>query len=81
MIPTEVPIGPPPPLDYPSEDATDHWYCGVGIDDANEKCGQHCPTASECPIGQICYFGTTCELKLYCYCCIDSSGTVFYARV
>ena len=29
-----------------------HRFCGVVIEDANEKCSVHCPTASECPMGQ-----------------------------
>jgi hypothetical protein len=68
MIPTDVPVGPPPPLDYPSEDPSDHWFCGIGIDDASEKCGIHCPSASECPVGQI----VRCCIGFYfrCYeCC------------
>ena len=56
LIPTDVPIGPPPDFDWPSDDPSDHWFCGVGIDDANEKCGIHCPKASECPMGQIVSF-------------------------
>ena len=28
-----------------------HWFCGIGINDANAKCGVHCPTAAECPMG------------------------------
>eukprot|EP00804_Cyclotella_cryptica_P010703 CCRYP_005498-RC/>CCRYP_005498-RC protein AED:0.05 eAED:0.05 QI:373/0.81/0.91/1/0.54/0.58/12/4229/1098 len=51
-IPTDMPIPPPDPLPYPSDDPTDHWFCGVGIDDANNKCSLHCPSANECPIGQ-----------------------------
>lgn len=53
LIPTDVPIGPPPDFVWPSDNPSDHWYCGIGIDDANERCGIHCPTASECPVGQI----------------------------
>ena len=52
-MPTDYPIGPPPDLVWPSENPSDHWFCGVGIDDANERCGLHCPSASECPVGQI----------------------------
>jgi hypothetical protein len=81
IMPTDMPIGPPDPLPYPSEDPTgifsmilnlayesvsicsashrslrlsrlDHWFCGIGFDDANAKCEVHCPTAKECPLGQ-----------------------------
>ena len=36
---------------------TDHYWCGVGLDDAKSKCGVHCPkgTSGECPQGEICY--------------------------
>jgi len=64
-IPTEFPIGPPPDFDGPSDDATDHWYCGIGIDDANAKCEYHCPTSVECPMGHICYFGTGCDARTH----------------
>eukprot|EP00986_Skeletonema_menzelii_P019060 scaffold27058_cov151-Skeletonema_menzelii.AAC.4 len=64
-IPTEMPIPPPDPLDYPSDDLTDHWYCGSSLYDANNQCKQHCPTAMECPMGQICFFGTTCDARTY----------------
>ncbi|KAL3776900.1 hypothetical protein ACHAW5_011022 [Stephanodiscus triporus] len=65
MIPTDEPIGPPDPLTYPSDDPTDHWFCGVSLDDTNAKCEQHCPTATECPMGQICFFGTQCDSRTY----------------
>jgi len=64
-IPTYMPIPPPDPLPFPSDDPTDHWFCGVGINDANEKCRVHCPTANECPMGQICYFGTQCDGRTF----------------
>jgi hypothetical protein len=64
LIPTDVPIGPPPDFE-PSDDPSDHWFCGLGIDDANEKCKIHCPSASECPVGQICYFGTKCDARTH----------------
>lgn len=64
-IPTEMPIPPPDPLDYPSDDLTDHWFCGTSLYDANNQCKQHCPTAMECPMGQICFFGTTCDARTY----------------
>ena len=40
-----------------SDDLTDHYWCGVGLDDAREKCGVHCPsgTSAECPQGNICF--------------------------
>mmetsp|Transcript_19176 Transcript_19176/g.34598 ORF Transcript_19176/g.34598 Transcript_19176/m.34598 type:complete len:287 (-) Transcript_19176:944-1804(-) len=43
-----------------SEDVTDYYWCGVGMDDARKKCGiwdHHCPggTSAECPAGNICY--------------------------
>mmetsp|Transcript_47574 Transcript_47574/g.101088 ORF Transcript_47574/g.101088 Transcript_47574/m.101088 type:complete len:1167 (+) Transcript_47574:165-3665(+) len=64
-IPTEMPFGPPDPLPYPSVDPTDHWFCGIGLGDANEKCGVHCPTASECPMFHICYFATICDARTH----------------
>ena len=65
MIPTDVIILPPDPLPYPSDDATDHWFCGISLDDADEQCQQHCPTAAECPMGQICFFGTKCDARTH----------------
>ena len=65
IIPTEVPIRPPDPLPMPSDDLTDHWFCGFGIDNANEHCAVHCPNANECPVGQICYFGTSCDARTF----------------
>lgn len=40
-----------------SDNKSDHYWCGVGLDDARSKCGVHCPggTSSECPQGNICY--------------------------
>ena len=40
-----------------SEEASDHYWCGVGLDDAKKRCGTHCPggVSSECPQGSICY--------------------------
>jgi len=64
-IPTEFPIPPPDPLPFPSDDPSDHWFCGIGIDDANKNCGLHCPTANECSVGQICYFGTNCDSRTF----------------
>jgi hypothetical protein len=65
MIPTDVIILPPDPLPYPSDDATDHWFCGISLEDANDQCQQHCPTAAECPMGQICFFGTECDARTH----------------
>lgn len=65
MIPTDVIILPPDPFSYPSDDATDHWFCGISLDDADEQCQQHCPTAAECPMGQICFFGTKCDARTH----------------
>lgn len=64
-IPTEMPIPPPEPLDYPSDDLTDHWFCGKSLYDASNSCKQHCPTALECPLGQICFFGTQCDARTH----------------
>ena len=64
-IPTEMPIPPPEPLDYPSDDLTDHWFCGGSLAGANMECKQHCPTAMECPMGQICFFGTICDARTH----------------
>jgi hypothetical protein len=64
-IPTEMPIPPPEPLKFPSDDLTDHWFCGESIMHANSECKNHCPTAMECPMGQICYFGTTCDARTH----------------
>ena len=64
-IPTEFPIAPPPDFEGPSDDPTDHWWCGIGIDNANKKCEVHCPNSSECPLGEICYFGTTCDARTH----------------
>ena len=64
-IPTEMPIPPPEPLDFPSDDLTDHWFCGESIMHANSECRIHCPTAIECPMGQICYFGTSCDARTH----------------
>lgn len=64
-IPTEMPIPPPEPLDFPSDDPSDHWFCGETINKANDECRVHCPTALECPMGQICYFGTKCDARTY----------------
>ena len=64
-IPTEMPIPPPEPLDYPSDDLTDHWFCGGSIYEANTECSLHCPTAMECPIDQICFFGTKCDARTH----------------
>lgn len=62
--------GPEPPKESPggterptyggkSEDETDHYWCGVTLDDARVKCGTHCPSGSntECPEGNICFPG------------------------
>lgn len=65
MIPTDVIILPPDPLPYPSDDPTDHWFCGVSLDDADVQCQQHCPTAAECPMGEICFFGTKCDARTH----------------
>ena len=65
-MPTDYPIGPPPDLVWPSEEPSDHWFCGVGIDDANERCGLHCPNAIECPIGQI--VSLRCIYNVCCCC-------------
>ena len=61
-----VPGGPPkqspggtsrPSFAGKSDNITDHYWCGVGMDDAISKCGVHCPggTSNECPQGHICY--------------------------
>ena len=46
-----------PTFDGQSEEASDHYWCGVGLDDAKESCGTHCPsgTSSDCPQGNVCY--------------------------
>lgn len=49
-----------------SDDKTDHYWCGVGMDDARNQCGTHCPggTSSECPPGNICYHDIyTCDAR------------------
>ncbi len=44
-----------------AKDPSDHWFCGIGFKDANERCEVHCPYQTGCPTGEICYFGTTCD--------------------
>ena len=41
-----------------SENATDHYWCGVSLDNAADMCDTHCPSgsSSECPHGKICFF-------------------------
>ena len=48
---------------------TDRWdfcdvpacgYCGTGIEDVEESCGQTCYEDSECEEGQACIFGSEC---------------------
>ena len=40
-----------------SDNPIDHYWCGVGLADANSKCGVPCPggVSSECPQGNACY--------------------------
>ncbi|KAL7542692.1 hypothetical protein ACHAXR_012001, partial [Thalassiosira sp. AJA248-18] len=64
-IPTEFPIGAPPDFVGSSDDPTDHMYCGVGIDDASFRCATHCPNANECPLGEICYYRTSCDHRTH----------------
>ena len=46
-------------------DPSDHYFCGVGFDDASESCEHPCPSGSlrECPLGMLCYFNTPCDRK------------------
>ena len=48
-----------------SKDHSDHYFCGVGFDDAAESCEHPCPSGSlrECPLGMLCYFNTPCDRK------------------
>lgn len=64
-IPTEFPIGPPPDFEDTSDDPSDHWYCGFGIDDASKRCATHCPNTNECPVGEVCYFRTACDARTH----------------
>lgn len=41
--PATVPRTPRPTYTGKSDDPTDHYWCGVGLDDARNKCIQHCP--------------------------------------
>jgi len=65
LIPTEFPIESPPDFAGVSDDPKHHWFCGVGFDDANSRCEVHCPTSAECPTGEICYFGTSCDARTH----------------
>ena len=65
VIPTEVPIGAPPDFVGLSDEPRDHWYCGIGIEDASSKCMTHCPQMFGCPMGEICYFGTRCDARTH----------------
>ncbi len=47
--------------EHTSDDPSDHWFCGIGFDDAEERCEVHCPYQTGCPVGEICYFGTSCD--------------------
>ena len=49
-----------PTFEGTSDVASDHYWCGVGVDDARKTCGSfdtYCPsgTSGECPQGQVCY--------------------------
>ena len=46
-----------------SDAPSDHWFCGIGFDDAETRCEVHCPNQTGCPIGEICYFGTSCDAR------------------
>jgi hypothetical protein len=46
-----------------SDAPSDHWFCGIGFDDAETRCEVHCPHQTGCPIGEICYFGTSCDAR------------------
>ncbi|KAL9188929.1 hypothetical protein ACHAXT_011419 [Thalassiosira profunda] len=53
-------------LSKPSNDKTDHYFCGKGYDDAVSKCASHCPSGSlnDCPPGEICFFNTPCDARM-----------------
>jgi len=59
--PKQSPGGTPrPTYTGQSDDPSDHYWCGVSLDDARNNCGKyfyHCPggTSDECPQGNICF--------------------------
>jgi len=53
-------------LTYPSDDPTDHYFCGITLDEANMGCSRPCPdkTTSNCAHGELCYEGTECDYRV-----------------
>jgi hypothetical protein len=53
-------------LTKPSNDKSDHYFCGKGYDDAITRCGTHCPSGNmnDCPFGEICFLNTPCDARL-----------------
>ncbi len=53
-------------LDKPSYDETDHYFCGVGYEDAVSRCESHCPSGNlnDCPPGEICFTKTPCDARM-----------------
>lgn len=65
FVPGQAPNQSPGRTDRPtytgkSDNATDHYWCGVGLEDAKNRCGSFdtwCPSgdSGECPQGSACY--------------------------
>ncbi|EJK45059.1 hypothetical protein THAOC_36349, partial [Thalassiosira oceanica] len=64
LIPTDYPIGRPPDFVGKSDDRSDHYFCGVGIDDANSRTlhthfgstdsrAEFGPDHRKCPVDQV----------------------------
>lgn len=64
LIPTNSPAAAgTDDYEHISDHPSDHWYCGIGFDDAESRCEVHCPNQTGCPTGELCYFGTSCDAR------------------
>lgn len=53
-------------LTYPSDDPTDHYFCGITLDETNRGCSRPCPdkTTINCAHGELCFEGTECDYRV-----------------
>lgn len=53
-------------LTYPSDNPSDHFFCGKSLRNANENCALPCPggTSNRCGDNEYCYQNTECDARI-----------------